>query len=51
MADTMISNLSAFRFHHFSNYIPDQPGNKAHDYLNNGYDQKNNGKYQVGHKL
>lgn len=43
--------LFAFFFHHFSNYIPDQPGNKTDNYLNNGYDQPNNAKYQVGHKL
>ena len=43
--------LCAFFFHHFSNYIPDQPGNKTNNYLNNGYDQPNNAKYQVGHKL
>ena len=51
ITNAKVTGLVAVCFHHFSNNIPDQPGDKGNDYLNNAYDQPENAHDQVKDKL
>ena len=51
MANAVISDHWTFFLHHLSDYVPDKPGNKSDNHLNNGHDQPENGHHQVKDKL
>ena len=51
MANTEIADLFTLGLHHFSDYIPDEPGDKGDNNLDDGYNEPQNGHNQETDKL